>query len=182
MTQSHTVKLILLALTDSLYRQGWGIERILRSRRIYTKSSVVTPYFYCEAAHRNSGGTSYTLDGAVGVIHRGFEESWARSPAGKGTENVFAVVSHIANFRAIRPTSFIRPENIEEDVNRFVNELSPFLECMPKTEDDLVIAFRRDELCGEKLTMGFSGNPNEKKFSSFREFVNHLPIPRALKN
>jgi hypothetical protein len=182
MTRSHSAREILAALTSSLNQQGWIFQRVLKSRKLYAKNSVVTPYFYCEAAHRVSGGTFYALDGAVGVIHRGFEEAWVQSAANEGTENVFATASHIANYRAIRPASFIRPDSIKEDVSKFVDALGPFLERMPKTEDELVLVFRKDDLCGEKLKNGFSGTPNEKKFASFSEFVNHLPIPQHVKN
>ena len=101
-----------------------------------------------------------------------------QSTASEGTENVFATASHIANYRAIRPASFIRPDRIKEDVSKFVDALVPLLERMPKTEDELVVVFCKDELCGEKLKKGFSGTPNEMKFVSFSEFVNHLPIPQ----
>lgn len=158
------------------------MQRVCNSRRVYAKNSLVTPYFYCEAAHRASGGAYYALDGGVGVIHRGFEESWAHAAAGEGNENVFATVSHIANYPDIRPQSFIRTDNIERGVSKFVEMFCPFLERMPQTEDDLVVVFRKGELCEQELKKGFSSVQNRKKFASFAEFVNHLPIPQKLKN
>ena len=123
----------------TLAAKGWGIERINKLRPVHVRPSAVTPYFYGYVRSDRRGG--YKIDGAVGVLHRVFEDAWwrerAREKFPRHIFDPFCLSLHIGNIKQISDASYIRRENHVDRILVFCNALFCFLDCLPATEQEV---------------------------------------------
>jgi len=57
-------------------------RRICGLPAVYVRDTLVSPYFVCSSFRKMQNGNYYCVEGAIGLIHRGFEGSWTTRPSG----------------------------------------------------------------------------------------------------
>lgn len=170
---------VFRALEKSFGDLGWTATPWRRTGRFFTQPGPVTPYLLvCDFAGRRWG--SYVVDGAFGVIHRSFEQSWG-SAATEADESALRTVSlHTANFRELDDTRYIDPGNdIQSQVSSFCEATLKVLHSLPSTEAGLASAMRENKLVGHPFDSYFAPaalhpelNPKQL---AFRRYLEGLP-------
>ena len=161
---------IIRAMNAAMRAQGWPSLSLCDLPLCYAKNTPVTPYFLCSEVPLRPYG-KYTIDGAIGVIHQGFETLWMQNPDRKPVQPGFAVLLNVLNVPDLHDKRLIPPDGpVEASVDSFCVAVANLLNRMPHDERELVAAHEKDELCGFRLN-AFSGYAYRTKFHAFREFV-----------
>jgi hypothetical protein len=158
-------------LESALTARGWSLERVEGLQRVFVRSEVFTPCFWPAIAGRSAGW--YSFDGHIGVVDRDFEAIWRKA---HGDRNRFLLLMHTANFDELRGFS-AEPDAFEEVVPLFAAALDSFLSRLPRSREEMRIAFETDELLGKSMESWKWFHPVPElaelslKFDEFRAFV-----------
>jgi hypothetical protein len=161
---------IVVLLNATMKARGWPTISLCGLPLSYARDMTVTPYFSCSSIAPKPYG-KYTIEGAVGVIHQGFEANWMKKGDRKPREPGFAVVLDVLNLPALRKKRHISPDSqLEVDVESFCSAVADVLDRMPHDERELVAAHEKNELYGLPWS-AFSGYAYRTKFQAFQEFI-----------
>jgi hypothetical protein len=152
--------------------RGWLLYSFSALPKVFARDNLVTPFYLVGDIHRTSDGW-YALGGAVGVIHKKFEEAWAERKGIRAKGNELGAALLIANIKELREAAYVRVDAFEQGIEEFAASLSKYLSKMPQTESELITAFAAPLFCGKPLEH-FAGWSNRQKLSNFREFVDGL--------
>jgi hypothetical protein len=167
---------IVEKLTAAMLRRGWPFQTLSGLPDAYMRDELVTPYFYCSYVRPKPHG-AYVIDGAVGVVHQGFEKMWMQIAEKTPRENRFCVVLDIANVTKVSQCKALRGVDLGAEVENFADAICSFLESMPQNQSDLIRSFRCGSICGIP-TKNFSGYSAREKFCAFDEFLGKLAEPK----
>jgi len=171
--QILTHKQIFSVFAGAMLEKGWSQHSFSGLPKIFSKREVVTPYYCAGQLHRTGDGW-YTLGGGIGVIHQEFEETWAARTENRGQQSLLTSHLLICNIKHLMHVSYVRPETLAQDMDRFVNVLDEVLAGMPQSESALKEAFNAQQLCGRPIST-FSGWSQRQKFAEFQQFISRLP-------
>ena len=146
LTREH----VLGSLSAELLLEGWSLHAFSRLPAVFSKSELVTPYYYQE-----------------------FEEIWTAREENRGEQSQLPVCLLIANIKSLHEISYVNASSLAKDMNRFVAVLTGILSEMPQSEGELKAAFERGQLCGRPIE-DFSGWSQRPKFAQLRKFVEGL--------
>jgi hypothetical protein len=155
------------AIRSSMQEKGWSLRSVCNLNPAFVREAMVTPYFRCSELRRTASG-GYAIDGIIGVIHAGFEESWGKQ-ADEGSPGSGAMLN-IANVRELSEKSWILADADVSAVEPFCSAMAEVLEQLPGREEDLVKAFQANRLYRFELNQ-FAGWAHREKFFAFKEFV-----------
>jgi hypothetical protein len=162
-------------LRSHLERSGWPLRRSWSLPKTYQRDQAVTPWFLATPLRLRSD--VYVIDGAFGVLHKGFEASWYDHWSKSRTVgNTLPLVMHIQNLRTWIPNAYIREEFAQEDVTLFAESILATLDALPTDERSLVEVFRAGHMLGRALENWTGGDAQRAKFMAFREFVSRLSL------
>jgi len=161
---------VLQAIESAMASFGWPLRRVCALPSCYARDSAVTPYFLCSNLARRRFGC-YCVEGAIGVIHSGFERVWAQRYPGDPSEHRFGVLLHTANFRELHDCAYIAYEGpFDTAAERLCASIVSILQRLPSDEDELWQAVENDDLGGHRVN-DYSGGPHNGKFNAFKTFV-----------
>jgi hypothetical protein len=156
-----------------MLERGWSLHSFSRLPAVFSKSELVTPYYYQEDIRPFAGGV-YGMNGCIGVIHQEFEEIWTAREENRDKQSQLPVCLLIANIKLLRDVSYVNANSLARDMNQFVTVLTEILGEMPQSEEELKAAFKRGQLYGRPIE-DFSGWSQRPKFAQLRTFVEGLP-------
>ena len=168
-----TRKALQAAMDLGMAANGWPPRKICGLPSVYARDTLVTPYFACSSYLKMRGGNYYCADGAIGVIHSGFEANWLMQHPELKAKNGLAVLLHIANLRVLSEARLLFADELASEVRIFCDAVSALLLNMPNDERSLKQAFDEDRLCG-RSALTFSGYSERPTFYEFVEFVKQL--------
>jgi hypothetical protein len=157
------------AIQSSMQEKGWSLRSVCNLKRAFVREAMVTPYFRCSELRRTATG-GYAIEGIIGVVHAGFEESWRRHAATDEGSPGFGAMLNIANVRELSEKSWIHADADVSAVEPFCSAMAAVLEQLPGCEEDLVKAFQANQLYRFEVDQ-FAGWAHREKFFAFKEFV-----------
>jgi hypothetical protein len=169
---------LIKTLQKYLEEQHWTTDDLLGAS-VFCRNIIVTPYFFCsDIRTERRDGSVFRIEGAVGVIHREFEREWCRAQrAAQKNTKVLPTVLLINNLVQLGTDTFISRDNYATDLEMFSKSISGILETLPNSEEALIEAYTRQELCGKPLSWFKPINMiGAEKFDGFIEFIRQLEI------
>lgn len=153
--------------------RGWSLLSLWGLPASYLRDAPVTPYFHCSSISLRPYG-DYVIEGAMGVIHQGFESAWLRNEARAPTDPGLGVLLNIANFEDLREKRHIEPGGgSDSQVDQFCVAVVEILDSMPHDDHSLIAAYKSGLLAGAPLK-AFAGYAYRSKFSAFEDYLGHL--------
>ena len=170
-------KTVLRAAIDTaMTANGWPPRRICGLPAVYVHDTLVSPYFVCSSFRKMRD--HYCVDGAIGLIHQGFERSWVTLHPEFKEKNRLAFLLHVANFPTLDESRLLFADELDSEVRIFCDAVSALLFAKPRDDHSLKRAFDEDRICGHAVG-SFSGYSQRPKFYDFVEFVKQLDPSRA---